>query len=191
MFVKDYCLPVSDDAAPRGTATELDGNQVFNLTMLAVVFQPANIQYRNEMKFVFEKATIKNRRLRLCADGSCAGKLAESVFGICQCVLGIVKRNDESSRHSSCCLSARRSKKSLSQLRQAIRATSMRGLRWPPFTLKSERSSTALPMQLKIPTRQSSCERALELSVLVGTSWPPRKGSLQLQRRTGDRVECH
>ena len=44
------------------------------------------------------------------------------------------------------------------------------GPRWPPFTLKLEGRSTALPVQFATLTRQLPCERALARSVLVGTS---------------------
>jgi putative transposase len=66
--------------------------------VLAVVVHSAKIQDRDGAKLVFARARVKgpwSRMERLWADGGYAGKLIAWVFGLCQWIVEIVKRNDD------------------------------------------------------------------------------------------------
>ena len=66
--------------------------------VLAVVVHSAQIQDRDGAKLVFTRAKFQGswpRMERVWADGGYAGKLIAWVFGLCQWILEIVKRNDD------------------------------------------------------------------------------------------------
>ena len=66
--------------------------------VLAVVVHSAKIQDRDRAKLVFARAKVQGpwpRMERAWADGGYAGKLITWVFGLCQWIFEIVKRNDD------------------------------------------------------------------------------------------------
>jgi putative transposase len=66
--------------------------------VLAVVVHSAKVQDRDGAKLVFARAKLKGpwpRMQHVWADGGYAGKLIAWVFGLCQWVLEVVKRNDD------------------------------------------------------------------------------------------------
>jgi putative transposase len=66
--------------------------------VLAVVVHSAKIQDRDGAKLVLTRAKVQGswpRMQRVWADGGYAGKLIAWVFGLCQWILEIVKRNDD------------------------------------------------------------------------------------------------
>ena len=65
---------------------------------MAVVVHSAKVQDRDGAKSVFARAKLRGswpRMRHVWADGGYAGQLIAWVFGLCQWVLEIVKRNDD------------------------------------------------------------------------------------------------